>query len=151
MMAVTTSKSSGVRCLFNQKPKLLLPRARRGKQWKPHHPTDHVLCCSSQTWSEKVTAQGKKPTSYFQKSNQAFISWKNIFSLLQAPKCLCFIKGSKVVTEENQNNLPYWHDSSWSGSEQIQSFTPMQTWPHCTQFIFWPVTSKLGKKHKVQF
>lgn len=133
-------------------PKLLLARARRGKQWKPHHPTDHVPCCSFINMKWEGNSTGKQTTSYFQKSNEAFISCKNIFSLLQAPKCLCFIKGSKVVTEENQNNLPYWQDLSWSGSEQTQSFTPMQTWPQCTSIQFLTFyLSKLSKKHKVQF
>ena len=82
---------------------------------------------ASETQSDlkKVTARGKN-TSYFQKSYHAFISLKNIFSLLQATRCLCFIAGSKAATEENQNNLPYWHDLSRSGTKLIQSYTPTQ-------------------------
>lgn len=132
--------------------KLLLSRARRGKQWKPHHPTAHVLCCTiiNTKWEGNSTGE-KKPLHIFKSQIKPLSAVRIFLASYRLPSVCVSSKGAKLWLRKTK--IIYPAGTTWVEAAQNRYRALLLCKREHTShvFVFSPVTSKLSKKHEVQF
>lgn len=148
----TTSKSSGLTCLLNQPTKTAPPQSKERKAVEA--PPSHKPRALPQRYKSEVTAQGKKTLHIFKSQIKPLSAIRVFLASYRLPSVCVSSKGAKLWLRKTKIIYPtgtIWAEVAQNRYRALLLCKHNHTAFISCQFIFWPVTSYLSMKHKVQF